>query len=126
MGTDTITTLLLAGGLVILAIVLMKVLRRAKGPGDEKNHCDKAGGCCGGANCHKKTNEKDTLPVYFDDEELDRFKGRSADSYTDEETAEFIEVYDTLRTEERESWLLSLARRGIELPATLQAHISIR
>ena len=34
---------------------------------------------------------------YFDDEELDVFKGRQSDSYTDEEAEQFREVMYTLR-----------------------------
>ena len=37
---------------------------------------------------------------YYDDEELDRFIGRSADSYTEEEAEEFREVLMTLREED--------------------------
>ena len=53
---------------------------------------------------------------YFDDEELDRFSGRSADAYTPEEEEEFREVLYTTLTREVGDWLRSLQLRGIELP----------
>ena len=65
--------------------------------------------------------EAATRPVeYFDDEELDRFRRRSADSYTDDEIDEFREVlYTTLRNEVAD-WLRSLQLREIELPEQLR------
>ena len=53
---------------------------------------------------------------YFDDEELDRFRGRRGDSYTDAEEEEFRDVLYTTLTREVGDWLRSLQLRGIELP----------
>ena len=53
---------------------------------------------------------------YYDDEELDRFRGRLSDSYTDEEAEEFAEVMLTMRPEEVKGWSRSLILRGINLP----------
>ena len=67
--------------------------------------------CCGQhAVCEKELLMKAaSAPIdYFDDEELDRFQGRPADSYTE---AEEDEVGD---------WLRSLQLRGIELPEALR------
>lgn len=55
-------------------------------------------------------------PEYFDDEELDVFKCRKSDSYTDEEAALFADVLYTMRQDEVTDWLVSLSLRGIELP----------
>lgn len=57
---------------------------------------------------------------YFDDEELDRFHGRRADAYTEEEEDEFREVLYTTLTREVSDWLRSLQLRGIELPVGLR------
>lgn len=54
--------------------------------------------------------------VYFDDEELDSYRGRPSDGYTDEETAQFAEVLETLRPEEVREWNRSLILRGINMP----------
>jgi len=76
-------------------------------------------GCCG----QHEICEKELLmatgaePVdYFDDEELDRFRGRAADAYTSEEEEEFREVLLTTLPHEVVDWLKSLQLRGIELP----------
>lgn len=65
--------------------------------------------------------EASTRPIeYFDDEELDAFRGRRSDDYSDEETEQFAEVLHTMRPEEVGSWLQSLTLRGIELPDALK------
>lgn len=53
---------------------------------------------------------------YYDDEELDRFKGRPSDKYTDEEAEQFREVLYTMRQDEVKGWNRSLVLRGIQLP----------
>ncbi len=53
---------------------------------------------------------------YYDDEELDRFRGRLSDSYTDDEAEEFAEVMLTMRPEEVKGWSRSLILRGINMP----------
>ena len=52
----------------------------------------------------------------YDDEELDRFRGRLSDSYTDDEAEEFAEVMLTMRPEEVKGWSRSLILRGISMP----------
>lgn len=59
-------------------------------------------------------------PVYFDDEELDIYKGRPADSYTDEEADAFSEIMYTMRPEEVKEWNRSLILRGINVPNQLK------
>lgn len=62
-----------------------------------------------------------TKPVeYFDDEELDAFKGRASDSYTEDETAQFAEVLETLKHDEVKAWNRSLILRGINMPDGLK------
>lgn len=75
--------------------------------------------CCG----MHITCEKDSLlaavsseTVYYDDEELDRFRGRRTDSYTPDETEEFRNVLLTLLPEDIAGWGRSIQLRGIELP----------
>lgn len=57
---------------------------------------------------------------YFDDEELDVFQGRAADSYADEEVEQFSEVLYTLRPEEVKPWSRSLTLRRISVPNQLK------
>ena len=57
---------------------------------------------------------------YFDDEELDRFRGVSPDEYGDDEVDEFREVLYTMRPSEIEDWLKSLELREVSLPNVLK------
>lgn len=60
---------------------------------------------------------------YYNDEELDVFKGRHSDSYSTAEIAEFGEVLYTLRSEEVAGWIRSLQLREIELPDPLKDEV---
>lgn len=53
---------------------------------------------------------------YYDDEELDRFRGRPSDQYTDEEVEEFAMVLYTMQPHEVKGWNRSLILREINLP----------
>ena len=79
-------------------------------------------GCCGQhAVCEKELLRAAETPIdYFDDEELDRFRGRAATDYTDEEVEEFREVLYTTLAREVEDWVRSLDSRGIELPTAVR------
>lgn len=57
---------------------------------------------------------------YYDDEELDRFRGHSSDGYSEEEIEEFREVMYTCKEDEVAGWSRSLQLRGIELPNELK------
>lgn len=61
-----------------------------------------------------------TTVEYYDDEELDRFKGRSADDYSEDETEEFRDVLLTLLPEDIAGWGRSIQLRGIELPSPVR------
>ncbi|MCQ2196550.1 MAG: phospholipase [Bacteroidaceae bacterium] len=75
--------------------------------------------CCG----QHEVCEKDSLLAavskqveYYNDEELDRFRGREGDEYTEEECDEFREVLYTMRDDEVAGWVRSLQLRYINLP----------
>ena len=79
--------------------------------------------CCG----QHETCERDSLLAavskqieYYDDEELDRYKGVEADAYEEEAIEEFSEVLYTLQEVEVAGWLRSLQLRGINLPDALK------
>ena len=61
--------------------------------------------------------------IYYDDEELDRFKGREAGSYNREETEEFRDVLMTLLPEDVAGWARSITLRQIELPADIREEL---
>lgn len=115
--------LILLLSLIALGIVaaVVTLLSNKKG-GEEPIVQPSAGNCatCNGEDprCEQECMmEASTKPVdYFDDEELDAYRGRPSDSYTDEETAQFAEVLETLRPEEVKAWNRSLILRGINMP----------
>ena len=84
--------------------------------------------CCGRHDACEKLRvimaHKRNEVVYFDDEELDAYRGRSAGEYTAEETTEFREVLTTMSEHEVEGWLMSLRFRGIEVPKGLRADVA--
>lgn len=78
--------------------------------------------CCG---LHEVC-EKESLRAledveYYEDEELDRFRGRT--TYSDEEIEEFREVLYTMRTDEVAGWLHSLELRRVNLPDELKDEV---
>ena len=82
--------------------------------------------CCG----EHEVCEKDILlkaaqnPIeYYDDEELDFFKGRSSNSYDNEEVEQFAEVLHTMWETDVSGWIRSLQLRGIELPDNLKDEV---
>lgn len=60
---------------------------------------------------------------YYDDEELDIFKGKASDAYTDEEVEQFSEILYTMKPEEVAGWNRSLILRGINLPNQLKDEV---
>lgn len=75
--------------------------------------------CCGAhAICEKGL--PPAVPVYFDDEELDRFAGREPDSYTADEADEFRDVMLTLLPPDVIPWTQSIEQRGIAMPSQLR------
>ena len=57
--------------------------------------------------------------IYYNDEELDRYKGIRESGYTDDQIDEFREVLYTLQVREINSWLKSIELREIQLPSIL-------
>lgn len=82
--------------------------------------------CCGmHITCERDSLLASVSPeiVYYDDEELDRFRGRPADGYTPEEADEFRNVLLTLLPHDIAGWARSIQLRGIELPADVREEL---
>ena len=82
--------------------------------------------CCG----QHEVCEKESLLAaiskqieYYNDEELDRFQGRSSDAYTTEEIDEFREILYTMQEVEVAGWVRSLQLRAVELPDELKDEV---
>ncbi|MBO5807217.1 MAG: hypothetical protein J6Q98_03375 [Bacteroidaceae bacterium] len=88
---------------------------------DHHSHDGNDGVCCGKhTNCAKGY---DNSNLYFDDEELDRFKGKKQEDYTEEEIEEFRQVLYTMKEDEVDTWAHCLQTRGIEIPETVKEEI---
>lgn len=79
--------------------------------------------CCG----QHETCERDSLLAavskqveYYDDEELDEYKGVPSDEYTSEQVEQFREILYTMQEVEVAGWSRSLQLRGINLPDELK------
>ena len=82
--------------------------------------------CCG----QHEVCEKESLLAalskdieYYNDEELDRFRGRRADDFSPDETDEFREILYTMREDEVAGWVRSLQLRAVELPDELKDEV---
>ena len=79
--------------------------------------------CCGEHEVCEKGKIKRALRTdieYFDDEELDRYRGTAPDEYDDDAVEEFREVLYTMYPSEIEDWLKSLELREVALPDALR------
>lgn len=82
--------------------------------------------CCG----QHEICEKDSLLAavskqieYYNDEELDRFRGRESNDFSTEETEEFRDILYTMRSEEVAGWVRSLQLRQISLPDEIKDEV---
>lgn len=122
------------GALIILAAVVvvgvvLRLLHKPDVPQAEEQTDapsatdDGEGECCG----MHITCERDSLLaavsteiVYYDDEELDAYRGIKADEYEPEAIEEFRDVLLTLLPHDIAGWARSLQLRGIELPSAVR------
>ncbi len=122
------------GFIVFLLVVILIEQIRKRIPGKqtdsveenkypEINHSQENEVCCG---AHEVC-EKDLLKAslnnnieYYDDEELDVYKGKNSGEYTEKEIEEFREILYTMQESDVKGWLRSLQLRNIELPDELK------
>ncbi len=122
---------LIAAGVIVvgLIIILIKWGRTDEAESaDEQEETDNGkahvppASCCG---AHEVCEAETLLTltdkiIYYDDEELDRFRGVGPDDYDDAQTDEFREVLLTLQPHEVAGWLRSLNLRRVEPPAEVR------
>lgn len=82
--------------------------------------------CCG----QHEVCEKESLLAalskqveYYDDEELDRFRGRQGDEYTETEADEFRDILYSMRSDEVAGWVRSLQLRQVALPDEIKDEV---
>lgn len=96
-----------------------EVAEEEKSPSCDDVPADSPTVCCGAhAVCERTSLLADATkkPVYFDDEELDAFAGRDANTYTAAEADRFRDVLLTLLPQDVAPWARSIQQRGIALP----------
>lgn len=81
--------------------------------------------CCG---MHLVCEKTSLSPVsadieYYDDEELDEFRGRRSVDYSSGEIEQFMDVLLTMRPDDVAGWSRSLQLRGIEPPELVREQI---
>ena len=92
-------------------------------PDEKETAPDDDDECCGEHEVCEKGKIKRALRTdieYFDDEELDRYRGTASDEYDDDAVEEFREVLYTMYPTEIEDWLKSLELREVALPDALK------
>lgn len=114
------TSLLILIGIVFLfslSVYIWNMTQRRKGVSEKPEVYARPDGCCGAHEvCEHPADELNQKPVYFDDEELDRFMRKRSHEYTDDEAEEFRDIFYTMFDEEKTHWLRSLRMRHIALP----------
>lgn len=112
--------------IIVLGVIVALVSKLRQKPDVSEPPVTVAATCstCDGSNtkceqdCMMEAATKDI--EYYDDEELDRFRGRPSDSYQDDEVDMFSDVLYTMRQDEVAGWCRSLTLRGINLPNQLK------
>ena len=117
-------TIVLAGILafIVAGFFAIRIFNRNKVVvNDHHSHENEDGECCGRhSNCSKG---HDTGNLYFEDEELDRFKGTKQEDYTEADIEEIRHVLYTMKTDEVDTWAHCLQTRGIEIPQEIKDEI---
>lgn len=115
--------------LIALAVIaaIMGLISQRRGGDDEIKQPTASCATCSGYDpkceqeCMLEAATKDI--EYFDDEELDAFRGRPSDKYKDDEAEQFANVLYTMRHEEVAAWSRSLILRGINLPDQIKDEV---
>ena len=82
--------------------------------------------CCGmHVTCERDSLLASVCPEieYYDDEELDRYRGTAPDEYSDEAIEEFRNVLLTLLPTDIAGWARSIQLRGIEPPTPVREEL---
>ena len=118
MNKTAILFLILA--LIVVVYILLNSRKKSNVTTEEEHH-DVEGGCCGKHLVCEKNTDPETL--YFDDEELDAYKGKQPEEYTEKEIEEFRNVLYTMKSDEVDLWVQCLQQRGIEVPAEIKEEV---
>lgn len=112
-------------GLAIITALILYFSPKGQGA-DEKDSATPVldPDCCGAhEQCEQELKKLSADIVYFEDEELDVFAGKTDEVYDNEAIEQFREVLYTLRKSEISEWLHSLDMRSIILPEILKSEV---
>ncbi len=125
-----IVLIILVLAVAIVAIIATRAERRFNAGKQADGHVEEEKTepmeeCCGAheiceADLLKKMSQE---IVYFEDEELDKYKNYEDDDYNDEQIDEFREVLYSLKPNEIEDWVRSLDLREIEMPSIIKSEL---
>ncbi|GAF03408.1 hypothetical protein [Saccharicrinis fermentans] len=108
--------------LIIVALIFAWFASRSKPDEIVEETREVPDDCCGAhevCEADSLLNSSDNIE-YYDDEELDRFKGKDADQYNDAEIEEFRDILYTLKEREVANWIKSIQLRNIKLPTIIR------
>ncbi len=60
---------------------------------------------------------------YYDDEELDEYRGISSSDYSNEQIDQFRDIFYTMQEVEVAGWVRSLQLRGVDLPDEIKDEV---
>ena len=123
-----IVSLILAAAIVITGLILYLHHRLTYGSAPAEpaaEATEDAEQCCGlHLTCEKGLTHSGEI-IYFDDEELDTYKGRAPEEYTDPETEQFRDVLLTLLPTDIAGWAHSLELRGVSMPTAVRQEMML-
>lgn len=118
--------------MVVVGVILYIHDRMTRRPGDPDDEIVRSAqdacsdDCCGAHDvCPSEMMLKhiNDPATYYEDEELDAFKGRDAASYTSDEMEQWRDVLYTLKHEELLPWERSIKKRGIAMPPVIKEEL---
>ncbi|MBO6250878.1 MAG: phospholipase [Muribaculaceae bacterium] len=125
--------LMILGLLMVVGLVLWLLDRRARNRGDVAPLVEPPQGCTDDCcSTHATCPSTQLLAAecgplaYFDDEELDDYRGREAQDYTDDEVEQWRDVLMTLRATDLLPWRQSVKRRGLVMPQAIADEFLLR
>lgn len=124
-----IVALIIASALAVVgALLYLHDRLTSKSYTPEQQPADEAAQeeCCGmHITCEKDSLLASVSPeiVYYDDEELDAFKDRGPEEYSDQEIEQFRDVLLTMQPADIAGWGRSLQLRGIALPGAVREEL---
>lgn len=113
----------LAALVILFTYINSKIQRRNIKEGEEivEDYKDVSSDCCGAhETCELEMRKLQKTIVYFDDEELDSYKNKRENEYSEIEVDEFRDVLYTLQPQEVREWINSLEIREINIPEVLK------